>query len=313
MLTTIRQVNEQFFRKFYGLKMQIGGAEKVVLCRYAKKSSYDYVEEQANQIYPCIVIQDYTPTPKDEWYIDMHSYFGGKSLNGLTGYLYQRPIWMEFRYDVSIVAKSYNDFISMQDYFMQNFVYGVRFLFNQKLDGENAVGDIVPYEVRETTIPRTDGLFEMNYEFTCSVWLYSQTPQEVALVQKIVVNAMPKKLNQNYSLENEETSKFVVKIVPYNGGSFDGNSNKTRLGVAKLVGGITELAKDDVSGFQISLYDGSNLFDRQTTSSNGIVELDTPTKFGDYKIVISKDSHSAEAFFTLKDTNSDLVFLWVFE
>lgn len=313
MLTTIRQVNEQFFRKFYGLKMQIGGAEKVVLCRYAKKSSYDYVEEQINQIYPCIVIQDYTPTPKDEWYVDMHSYFGGKSLNGLTGYLYQRPIWMEFRYDVSIVAKSYNDFISMQDYFMQNFVYGVRFLFNQKLDGENAVGDIVPYEVRETTIPRTDGLFEMNYEFTCSVWLYSQTPQEVALVQKIVVNAMPKKLNQNYSLENEETSKFVVKIVPYNSGSFDGNSNKTKLGVAKLVGGMAELAKDDASGFQVSLYDGSNLFDRQTTQSNGIVKLDTPTKLGEYKVVISKDSHSAEAFFTLKEINSDLVFLWVFE
>lgn len=312
MLTTIRQVNEQFFRKFYGLKMQIGGAEKVVLCRYAKKSSYDYVEEQTNQIYPCIVIQDYPPTPKDEWYIDMHSYFGGKSLNGLTGYLYQRPIWMEFRYDVSIVAKSYNDFISMQDYFMQNFVYGVSFLFNQKLDGENAVGDIVPYEVRETTIPRTDGLFEMNYEFTCSVWLYSQTPQEVALVQKIVVNAIPKKLSQNYSLENE-TSKFVVKIVPYNGGYFDGNSNKTKLGVATLVGGMAELAKDDVSGFQVSLYDGSNLFDRQTTLSNGIVELDTPTKLGEYKVVISKDSHSAEAFFTLKEINSDLVFLWVFE
>lgn len=313
MLTTIRQVNEQFFRKFYGLKMQIGGAEKVVLCRYAKKSSYDYAEEQINQIYPCIVIQDYTPTPKDEWYVDMHSYFGGKSLNGLTGYLYQRPIWMEFRYDVSIVAKSYNDFISMQDYFMQNFVYGVSFLFNQKLDGENAVGDIVPYKVRETTIPRTDGLFEMNYEFTCSVWLYSQTPQEVALVQKIVVNAMPKKLNQNYPLENEETSKFVVKIVPSNGGYFDENSNKTQLGVATLVGDMTELAKDDVSGFQVSLYDGSNLFDRQTTLSNGIVELGTPTKLGEYKIVISKGSHSAEAFFNLKEINSDLVFLWVFE
>ena len=201
----------------------------------------------------------------------------------------------------------------MQDYFMQNFVYGVSFLFNQKLDGENAVGDIVPYKVRETTIPRTDGLFEMNYEFTCSVWLYSQTPQEVALVQKIVVNAMPKKLNQNYPLENEETSKFVVKIVPYNGGSFDGNSNKTQLGVATLVGGMAELAKDDVSGFQVSLYDGSNLFDRQTTLSNGIVELDTPTKLGEYKIVISKGSHSAEAFFNLKEINSDLMFLWVFE
>mgnify|MGYP006935831867 CR=1 FL=1 len=308
MLTTIRQVNEQFFRKFYGIKMQIGGAEKVVLCRYAKKSSYDYVEEQTNQIYPCIVIQDYTPTPKDEWYIDMRSYFGGKSFNGLTGYLYQRPIWMEFRYDVSIIAKSYNDFISMQDYFMQHFVYGVRFIFNQKLDGENAVGDIVPYNVRETTIPRTDGLFEMNYEFTCSVWLYSQTPSEVALVKKIVINAMIKK-----TISESETPKFAVKIIPYDGGSFDGNANKTQLGIATLIGGMAELAKEDLGGFQVSLYDGDRLFDRQTTQLDGIVSLDTPTKLGEYKLTISKDSYSAESFFTLKEINSDLVFLWVFE
>lgn len=288
--------------------MQIGGAEKVVLCRYAKKSSYDYVEEQTNQIYPCIVIQDYTPTPKDEWYIDMRSYFGGKSFNGLTGYLYQRPIWMEFRYDVSIIAKSYNDFISMQDYFMQHFVYGVRFIFNQKLDGENAVGDIVPYNVRETTIPRTDGLFEMNYEFTCSVWLYSQTPSEVALVKKIVINAMIKK-----TISESETPKFAVKIIPYDGGSFDGNANKTQLGIATLIGGMAELAKEDLGGFQVSLYDGDRLFDRQTTQLDGIVSLDTPTKLGEYKLTISKDSYSAEAFFTLKEINSDLVFLWVFE
>ena len=288
--------------------MQIGGAEKVVLCRYAKKSSYDYVEEQTNQIYPCIVIQDYTPTPKDEWYIDMRSYFGGKSFNGLTGYLYQRPIWMEFRYDVSIIAKSYNDFISMQDYFMQHFVYGVRFIFNQKLDGENAVGDIVPYNVRETTIPRTDGLFEMNYEFTCSVWLYSQTPSEVALVKKIVINAMIKK-----TISESETPKFAVKIIPYDGGSFDGNANKTQLGIATLIGGMAELAKEDLGGFQVSLYDGDRLFDRQTTQLDGIVSLDTPTKLGEYKLTISKDSYSAESFFTLKEINSDLVFLWVFE
>ena len=311
MLTTIRQVNEQFFRKFYGLKMQIGGAEKVVLCRYAKKSSYDYVEEQANQVYPCIVIQDYTPTPKNEWYVDTHSYFGGKSLNGLTGYLYQRPIWMEFRYDVSIVSKSYNDFISMQDYFMQNFVYGVSFLFNQKLDGEDAVGDVVPYEVRETTIPRTDGLFEMNYEFTCSVWLYSQEPKEVELVQNIVVNAMPKKLSDTIS--KDETPKFAIKIIPYDGSSLDANERRTKLGSATLIGGIANLAKEDVSGFQVSLYDGERLLDRQTTLLDGVANLSVPDKLGKYKVTITKETLSAEAFFTLKEINSDLVFLWVFE
>lgn len=187
MLTTIRQVNEEFFRKFYGLKVPIGSVEKTILCRYAKKSSYDYVEEQQNQVYPCIAIQDYPPTPKSEWFIDLHTYFGGKSADGLTGFLYQRPIWMEFRYDVSIVAKSYNEFIALQDYFVEHFVYGKRFLFNERLSGEDAVGDVVPYTVRETSIPRTDGAFEMNYEFTCSVWLYPQTPEEVTIVQNIII------------------------------------------------------------------------------------------------------------------------------
>lgn len=188
MLTSIRQVNEQFFRKFFGLKMPIGGKEEKVLCRYAKKSSYDYTEEQDNQVYPCIAIQDYTPTPRSEWYIDMHAYFGGKSLDRLKGYLYQRPIWMDFRYDVSIVSKSYNEFMAMQDYFMEHFVYGKRFLFNQHFEGEQAIGDVVPYVVRQTDIPRTDGCLEMNYEFTCNVWLYPTTPEEVDLIHHIVIN-----------------------------------------------------------------------------------------------------------------------------
>ena len=189
MLTTIRQVNEEFFRTFFGLKI-IG--DSPMNCRYAKKSSYDYSEEDDNQKYPCIAIQDYTPSPKTEWFVDMRPYFGGKSLDGLTGFLYQRPIWMEFRYDVSIASLSYNQYMMMQDYFMQNFVYGKRFVFNKKLSGEDLVGDIVPYTIRETDIPRTDGVLEKNYEFTCSVWLYPQTPEEVDLVQQIVVRGMPK-------------------------------------------------------------------------------------------------------------------------
>lgn len=187
MLTSIRQVNEQFFRKFFGLTIPVGGVDKKILCRYARKSSYDYTEEQSQQIYPCIAIQDYVPIPKEEWYIDMHAYFGGKSFDGLKGYLYQRPIWMEFKYDVSIVSKSYNEYMALQDYFMQNFVYGKRFIFNQHFEGEEAIGDIVPYIVRDTDIPRTDGVFETNYEFTCSVWLYPRKPEEVDLIQKVII------------------------------------------------------------------------------------------------------------------------------
>ena len=195
MLTSIKQVNEQFFRIFFGLEIPIGGTTKKILCRYARKSSHDYTEEQDQQIYPCIAIQDYNPVPKDEWFIDMHAYFGGVSLDGLTGYLYQRPIWMTFKYDVSIVSKSYNEYMAMQDYFMKNFVYGKRFIFNKHFSGEEAVGDIVPYTVRDTDVPRTDGVFETNYEFECSVWLYAKTPEEVTLVKDIVINLEQKRLN----------------------------------------------------------------------------------------------------------------------
>lgn len=200
MLTTIRQVNEQFFRIFYGLKMPIGGEEKTILCRYARKSSKDYVEEQENQIYPCIAIQDYAPNPKSEWFIDMHQYCGGVSLDGLTGYLFLRPIWMNFRYDVSIATKSYAEYLDMQDYFMKNYVYGKRFIFNKQLTGEDTVGDIVPYEIRETDIPRTDGVYETNYEFTLSVWLYPKSAEEVNLVKDIVVNLIRKRSDSGESI-----------------------------------------------------------------------------------------------------------------
>lgn len=213
MLSTIRQVNEEFFRKFYGLKVTIGGKEKTILCRYAKRSSYDYAEEQDNQMYPCIVIQDYTPTPKKEWFIDMHAYFGGKSLDGLDGYLYQRPIWMEFRYDVSVVSKSYNEFISLQDYFVENFVYGKRFLFNEQLSGEDAVGDVVPYTVRETSIPRTDGVFETNYEFTCSVWLYPRKAEEVSLIQNIILRGNNEKASASYVITKDNKVLYTEEGV----------------------------------------------------------------------------------------------------
>lgn len=192
MLNTIRQVNTEFFKLFHKLTIPVEGVDRDILYRYARKSSKDYVEEQENQVYPCVAIQDYTPTPKEEWYIDMHPYFGGKDKESLMGFLYQRPIWMEFRYDVSIASKNYTEFLAMQDYFMKNYVYGKRFIFNQKLSGDDAVGDIVPYEVRETDVPRTDGVYEMNYEFTLSVWLYPVEPTEVELIQEIVINAEPK-------------------------------------------------------------------------------------------------------------------------
>lgn len=194
MLRSVRQVNEEFFKTFYGITIPNGDSTQKVKCIYAKKSSVDYSELDANQIYPCIAIQDYPPSIKENWYVDLHTYFGGLSADELKGYLIRRPIWMQFRYDVSIAALKYSDYMSLQDYFMQNFVGEKRFIFNKQLSGDDTVGDIVPYDVRLTEIPRTDGVQEMNYEFTLSAWLHLHQPKEIEVVQKVILSAEPQEI-----------------------------------------------------------------------------------------------------------------------
>ena len=195
MLSSISQVNEEFFSLFRGLTIKRKNKNVTLNVRYAKKSSDDYSEEQDKQIYPCIAIQDYVPNPKQEWYIDMHPYFGGISEDGFKAFLYDRPIWMEFRFDVSTATKSYYENIALRDLFLRKFQSNIRFLFNKKLSGDDEVGDVVPYTIRATDIPRNDGVFETNYEFTLSVWLYVREPKEVELVRKIIINLHQKELS----------------------------------------------------------------------------------------------------------------------
>lgn len=195
MLSSISQVNEEFFSLFRGLTIKRKNKDVTLNVRYAKKSSDDYSEEQDKQIYPCIAIQDYIPNPKQEWYIDMHPYFGGISEDGFKAFLYDRPIWMEFRFDVSTATKSYYENIALRDLFLRKFQSNIRFLFNKKLSGDDEVGDVVPYTIRATDIPRNDGVFETNYEFTLSVWLYVREPKEVELVRKLIINLHQKELS----------------------------------------------------------------------------------------------------------------------
>jgi hypothetical protein len=79
MLTSIRQTHSEFFRQFHNLKIMVGDKSITLLSRYARKSSFDYVEEQENQIYPCIAIMDYTPVPSRDWFVDMKTLLRRKS------------------------------------------------------------------------------------------------------------------------------------------------------------------------------------------------------------------------------------------
>lgn len=196
MLTSIKQVNAEFFKLFHKYKLYVDGKAVSVNTRYARKSSYDYVEEQPHQIFPCISIQDYAPEIHEQWYVDNVKYFGGISsredsegVERLYGYLYDRPIWMTFRYDVGVASKGYKTYLALQDSFTKKFVYNNSFIFNSHFTGtEDEVGDVVSYELDVIDIPRVDGVYETNYEFSLNAWLYIKEPEEVELAQHIIVD-----------------------------------------------------------------------------------------------------------------------------
>jgi len=188
MFTTIEQVHEEFFKLFFNYPLEIEGEPQSVYFRYAKKSGLDYAEEDDNQSYPCIVIQDYSPELKDSWFVDLKKYLGEYSEDGLKAYLYSRPVWMDFRYDVSICAKSYFEYKALQQSFLKQFQTQGRLILNKTdlgVDGE--VGEVVPFKVIATDIPREDGVSETNYEFSLSVWVSPTTKEEVDVVTQVIL------------------------------------------------------------------------------------------------------------------------------
>lgn len=193
MLTSITQVNTEFFKLFHGIKIPIKGSNVSIPSRYYKKSSYNYVED-TSEVYPCITIQDFSPEVKPEWFIDMKSRISGVSSDGLTAYLYRNPVWMNFRYDVGLASKGYIETQSMRDYFQKLFNSEVGFIFNKEIIDDEVIGDVVPYTMVMTDIPRNDGIFETNMEFNLSAWIYLVEPKEVELITSIITSVTPIKM-----------------------------------------------------------------------------------------------------------------------
>ena len=189
MFKTIAQVNEQFFQKFHGVSVVVNGVSTPILYRYAKKSSKDYTEEQEQQIYPCFAIQDYNPTVKQEWWIDLtrfeHVDLEEDADNAL---LYSRPVWMSFVFDVSIAAKSYHEYTALKDYMLARFNTTYVFLFDNPDLFETETSIIrIPYKLTSSDIPRNDGVFETNFSFDLSVWMLPNDPEVVTLIKSITI------------------------------------------------------------------------------------------------------------------------------
>lgn len=156
--------------------------------RYARKSSHDYSEEQDAQIYPCVAIQEYFPVPKEDWWIEYKGFHRATSVDGSTGYLYYLPLWMDFRYDMSVASKSYKDYVRIQQWFLENTIAEDEITLESFVVNGMETGEPISIVTRAQDVPRTDGVYETNYEITFSVWLYTRRPVGFETVQEIVIS-----------------------------------------------------------------------------------------------------------------------------
>lgn len=184
MFYKIIDVHTAVFRYFSeSLEKDLG-----VHVRYAHRSSQDYTEEQEQQIYPCVAIQDYFPTPKENWWIEHKAFHRATSLNGEIAYLYYLPLWMQFRYDVSTASKSFFDHQQLQQWFLEHVVADDEITLQPIIVGDMDAGEPISISTRVQDIPRTDGVFETNYEVTFDVWLYARSPISVSAIQDVVIH-----------------------------------------------------------------------------------------------------------------------------
>lgn len=196
MLYGLSEVKEEFFKMFRAS----GGSSKVILWEgtpkqkivkvmYSRESGEDR-RATTNVEYPVVSILDYAPTPAEDWTPHLQAKkVEGFTRDGESAHLYYEPQHLEFRFDVSIASKKFVEFTAMQDFFWKNYLWKKSTIFkgvNLGVDGE--VGSVVKMSTRSTDVPRTDGVMEINYEFTITAWVSVREAEMITLLETINVN-----------------------------------------------------------------------------------------------------------------------------
>lgn len=203
MFNSTKQVKESFFNLFSeAIRIPSGAATIDVPVRYAKKSSTDYVEEQANQVYPCVAIWDYEPTPDERYKIAGNVVYGSfrDTDNDTildTGTAYYEPMYLQFKFDVGCVAKRFMDLENLSAYMFKRFLYNEFLEFDIIKIGDEEVSKIVSCKITPVTIDRQDGVKENNYEFVFSAMVNIIEPEDVALVQSFNLTVTPTTTPEN--------------------------------------------------------------------------------------------------------------------
>lgn len=193
MINSIKTVHAEFYKEFLRAPINILYKNATVKIPVV---FFDRFNETPAEIphaqYPSINIQSYTPRPNKDWTRNQSNYVDG--FDGLdeetglydTANVYEEPMRLDFRYDVSIVAKTRGEYDALTDWMFKKFTDEGRILLCRViLPNNEETGYPIWYKVEATDIPRSDGVKETNYEFTFNCFVDVVDPVEKEIVNTI--------------------------------------------------------------------------------------------------------------------------------
>ncbi len=186
MFTTIKDIFSAFVSEFTDTPIVVDS--KTIPVIYGRKSKND-LTEVTKKSYPLISILDYTPKISEIYGKNYQ-----QSLDDFTqlvagkyekGKLFDEPRLFEYKIDVTLFTKDPYFKLSVNDYFFAKYEEIGNFEFNKVEIDDVFVADIVPYKIEVTEIERSDGVFEVNYEFTLTPMVAIKDGEEKDLVTQV--------------------------------------------------------------------------------------------------------------------------------
>lgn len=197
MFTTFQNIHEEFMRVFLpSISVPTGVGQQLFSVYYAREGNKDYkqIHKEKN---PQIIISDYIPETDTDWNDSFQLWYGSFSESSpISGYdkalEYKEPLRFLFKYDVTAYVYNAYDKWLISNYFNSKFRQKGFFTFNKvSLSVPNfntELGDKVSYTMLTTENTRTDGVHEINFEFSFKAMLNISEGVEVDLLRKIFLN-----------------------------------------------------------------------------------------------------------------------------
>lgn len=159
---------------------------------YARKSAIDYTEI-GDEKYPLASLYDYMPEFDPDWATNYQKIVDGYhafDVNGVPtkAYEYKEPLRLLFKFDLTFYVKSPLHRYAVMDYMIKKYGSRGSVILNKTiLPSTEVLGDPVGYNVLPTENVRTDGIIEMNYEFSVKAFVSVADPAEVDLIANFVL------------------------------------------------------------------------------------------------------------------------------